>query len=132
MSSGRRAFDIARAYVNHGWDRLATVDNDAESELREALEKPVPQTPAAPPPPPMTVDVARRLLDVDANASAQQVQKAYDELAKAVDPARFKADPQAAARAKELSSRLRVAMELAKASAKDDPLADRFSGLEID
>jgi hypothetical protein len=132
MSSGRRAFDIARAYVNHGWDRLSTVDNEAESELREALEKPVPETPAAPPPPPMTVEVARRLLDVDADASKQQVQKAYDGLAKAVDPARFNADPQAAARAKELSSRLRVAMELAKASAKDDPLADRFSGLEIE
>ena len=132
MSSGRRAFDIARAYVNHGWDRLSTVDDNAETELREALEKPVPQTPAAPPAPPMTVDIARRLLDVDANASAKQVQKAYDELAKAVDPARFSADPQASARAKELSSRLRVALELAKASAKSDPLADRFSGLEIE
>lgn len=128
----RRAFDIARAYVNHGWDRLSTVDGAAETELREALETPAPQTPAAPAPSPMTVDVARRLLDVDANASAQQVQKAYDALAKAVDPARFGADPQAAARAKELSSRLRVAMELAKASAKVDPLADRFSGLEIE
>ncbi|RYG19622.1 hypothetical protein EON82_21225, partial [bacterium] len=116
MSSGRRAFDIARAYVNHGWDRLSTVDNEAEAELREALEKPVPQqTPAATPAPtPMTVDIARRLLDVDANASAKQVQKAYDDLAKAVDPARFSADPQASARAKELSSRLRVALELAK------------------
>lgn len=132
MSTGRRAYDIVRGYVNHGWDRVSGVDDHAEAELRAALETPQPQTPSSPPPPPMTVDVARRLLGVEANASARQVEKAYDELVKAVDPSRFSADPQAAARAKELGSRLRMALELAKANAKSDPISDRFSGLEIE
>jgi hypothetical protein len=135
MSSGRRAYDIVRGYVNHGWDQIAGVDNEAEAELREALANPTPPTsasPTAPLAPPMTLEVARRLLGVEATASARAVQKAYDELAKAVDPTRFGADPQAAARAKELSSRLRVALELAKAHAKSDPLSDRFSALEIE
>lgn len=135
MSSGRRAYDIVRGYVNHGWDKIAGTDDEAEAELREALANPTPPasaTPTTPPAPPMTLDIARRLLGVDANASQRTIQKAYDELATAVDPGRFGADPQAAARAKELSSRLRVAMELAKASAKSDPLGDRFSGLEIE
>ncbi len=135
MSSGRRAYDIVRGYVNHGWDRISGVDDDAEAELRQALENPIPASnaaPGTPPPPPMTLEVARRLLGVEATASARAVQKAYDELAKAVDPTRFGADPQAAARAKELASRLRVALELAKAHAKSDPLGDRFSGLEIE
>lgn len=132
MSAGRRAYDIVRGYVNHGWDRVTGEDDQAEAELRAALESPLPRTPSSPPPPPMTVDVARRLLGVEANASVHDVQKAHDELAKAIDPARFTADPQAAARAKELSSRLLVALELAKANAARDPLKDRFSALEID
>ncbi len=132
MSSGRRAYDIVRGYVNHGWDRVAGVDDQAEAELRAALENPTPPTPATPPPPPMTVDVARRLLGVEANATTRDIEKAYDGLVKAVDPTRFSADPQAAARAKELGSRLRMALELAKANAKSDPLSDRFSGLELE
>ncbi len=133
MSSGRRAYDIVRGYVNHGWDRVSGVDDQAEAELREAMEKPAPPaTPSTPPPPPMTVEIARRLLGVEESASAHQVEKAYDDLMKAIDPGRFTADPQAAARAKELGSRLRMARELARANAKSDPIADRFSGLEIE
>lgn len=133
MNSGRRAYDIVRGYVNHGWDRLSGVDDQAEAELREAMENPAPPpTPAAPAPPPMTVEIARRLLGVEENASARQVEKAYDDLMKAIDPNRFTADPQAAARAKELGSRLRMARELARANAQSDPIADRFSGLEIE
>ena len=133
MSSGRRAYDIVRGYVNHGWDRVAGMDDQAEAELRAALENPLPPTtPAAPATPPMTVDVARRLLGVEEGATARQVERAYDELMKAIDPARFTADAQAAARAKELGSRLRMARELARASAKSDPISDRFSGLEIE
>lgn len=134
MSTGRRAYDIVRGYVNHGWDRVSGVDDKAEAELREALANPTPPStaPAAPKPPPMTVEVARRLLGVNENATAREVQRAHDDLTKAIDPARFEADPQAAARARELSSRLQMALVLAKASAKSDPLADRFSGLEIE
>ena len=98
-----RAYDIVRGYVNHGWERVSNIDPQAEAELRAALETPtMPTTPAAPKAPPMTVDVARRLLGVDENASARAVQKAHDDLAKAVDPSRFDADPQAAARANEV------------------------------
>lgn len=132
MSTGRRAYDIVRGYVNHGWDRVSGVDDTAEAELRAALENPAPPTPAAPTPPPMTVDVARRLLGVEEGASARQVEKAYDDLVKAIDPTRFNADPPAAARAKELGSRLRMARELARANAQSDPISDRFSGLEIE
>ena len=132
MSSGRRAYDIVRGYVNHGWERVAGVDDQAEAELRAALETPSQPATAAPPAPPMTVDVARRLLGVEEGATARQVEKAYDDLVKAIDPARFTADAQAAARAKELGSRLRMARELARASAKSDPISDRFSGLEIE
>ncbi len=140
MSTGRRAYDIVRGYVNHGWDRLTSIDDAAEAELREAMQPTMPPAPpsagnvpeAAPKPPPMSVDIARRLLCVQETASGRQIQKAYDELAKAIDPSRFDADPQAAARAKELGSRLRMALGLAKLHAKEDPLGDRFSGLEID
>ena len=132
MSSGRRAYDIVRGYVNHGWDRVSGVDDQAEAELRAALESPLPPTPSAPPPPPMTVETARRLLGVEETASARGVEKAYDDLVKAIDPARFTADEPAAARAKELGSRLRMARELARANAKSDPISDRFSGLEIE
>lgn len=132
MSSGKRAYDIVRGYVNHGWDRVSGVDENAEAELRAAMENPLPPTTAAPKPPPMTVDVARRLLGVDAAATARTVEKAYDDLMKAIDPVRFTADAPATARAKELGSRLRMARELARANAKSDPIADRFSGLEIE
>lgn len=134
MSTARRAYDIVRGYVNHGWDRVSSLDPQAESELREALANPLPPaaSPTAPKPPPMTLDVARRLLGVAEGASVREVRKAHDDLAKAIDPARFTADEQATARAKELSSRLRMALVLAEANAKSDPIADRFSGLEID
>ena len=132
MSTGRRAYDIVRGYVNHGWDRVAGVDAEAEAELRTAMENPAPPTPSAPLPPPMTVETARRLLGVEEGTSARGVEKAYDDLMKAISPERFTADVQALARAKELGSRLRMARELARASAKSDPITDRFSGLEIE
>ena len=132
MSTGRRAYDIVRGYVNHGWDRVSGIDEGAEAELRAAMEAPTPTTPSAPPSPPMTVEVARRLLGVEPTASAREVERAYDDLVRAIDPDRFTADPQAAARAKELGSRLRMARELSRANAPSDPITDRFSGLEID
>ena len=137
MSTGRRAFDIIRGYVNHGWDQIqGNEESNAEREFREAMASPgtqstptevaLPRKPEAP----MTLESAQKLLGLSPNATSKQIQSAHDELRGMVDPTKFPEGSLEQLRAKEVVRRLTVAKQTMEANV--DPTVKRFERLEID
>lgn len=140
MSSTRRAYDILRGYVNNGWDKITGVEEtDAERELREAMEQPYqprgyaasavgeerPQMVSS-----LSVESARKLLNVSADATTKQIRSAKEKIRADVDPKKFPEGSDAQARAKHLLFMIdgaeRVLVE------NQDPTIRRFEGLQIE
>lgn len=141
MSTGKRAYDLLRGYVNHGWDLLqGREETAADAELRQAVERPYREPSEAelenvrpvstPPKPPMDLATARKLLSLDEKASSKQIHAAYDEIAAVVDPKKFPAGSPADLRARDLLARLSEARRILLANI--DPTVSRFERLEID
>ena|SRR5579862_8662692 len=139
MSTARRAYDILRGYVNHGWDQIqGGQESDAERELREAVERPysppAPQTDDQPRPRTMStavsLETARRLLDVGPDATSKQISAAHQNIRKAVDPTRFPAGSDARARADHLLRLIDASQRVLTENV--DPTIRRFEGLEIE
>ncbi len=125
---------MIRGYVNYGWDSLrGSEESEADKELREAIAQPSP-TVATPthrvPEPPITIDLARRLFDLQPNATSRQIQEAYDKLKSAVAPEKFAAGTEAYERSKQLLRRLDSAKQVLLDNM--DPTVRRFEGLEIE
>src|SRR5579859_6521162 len=97
MSTARRAYDILRGYVNYGWERIQGDQTAAERELREAVDQPyeesaIPQErlpEASGPTVTMSVDSARKLLDVTPTATSKEIAAAHERVRKAIDPGKF-------------------------------------------
>jgi hypothetical protein len=141
MSSGKRAYDILRGYVNHGWDRLqGSEQNTAEAELREALEqplgRPMRQTPesnpetASRPIASISVEAARRLLDVPATATSKQIKAAHDGLRTKLDASRFPAGSEAQERSRHLCFMIDAAQRVLIDNL--DPTIKRFEDLQVE
>lgn len=138
MSTTRRAYDILRGYVNYGWERIQGEQTAAEQELREAVEQPYAESgisqdrlaEAAAPTVSMSVDSARRLLDVNPTATSKEIAAAHERVRKAIDPSKFRSGSDAQGRARHL---LRL-IDGAKRVLEDnlDPTIKRFEGLQIE
>jgi hypothetical protein len=144
MSSGKRAYDLLRGYVNREWDRIQGVDREsAERELYE---------PASPD---LSANVGSRSGDVPmdregfelvarANDRAKAasilgvsptdgfdvIHRAYDRLNKRSDPCNFPAGSAEAVHAMEIRQRVQWAFRLLTEGM--DSTERRFRSLEID
>ena len=82
MNGGKRAYDILRGYINHEWERIqSVVERDAEAELNEAIEGPVPTRSGDAPIKHVAVsdeDSARQILGVGPQATFEEIRAAFD------------------------------------------------------
>ncbi|HRJ27437.1 MAG TPA: J domain-containing protein [Fimbriimonadaceae bacterium] len=134
MSSGRRAYDILRSYVNREWDRLRDLD---EIRARNELDAPTipsspqaPAEPAAPAIPETPQSVARKVLGVEPSAGLDEIQRAYERLCKRAEPSRFAEGSDERKIAEQLRERIDQAFRVLKEDL--DPTEKRFRSLEID
>lgn len=140
MSTGRRAYDILRGYVNREWERIQGVElNDAERELYESMDPGAaaaeaassPQT-AAPAVHYGVVDAAkaREILGVGPDASFADIRASFERITKRSDPANF---PPGSAEAKQADAiHRRVHRAYAILTEGMDATEKRFRSLEID
>jgi hypothetical protein len=140
MSTGRRAYDLLRGYVNREWERIQGVDEiSAEQELNDALEGPVNRNRNV-----TTTfetaeyevvllsdeDKARQILGVANDATFDEIRKAFDRLNDRSDPAKFPVGSPEAEHAAEIRSRVHRAFRIL--SDKFDSTETRFKSLEIE
>lgn len=133
MREAQRAYNLLRAFVNQEFERIRGVD--ASAAWRE-LNEPAPAAPA-PTPEAAPEDVerdleatARTLLNVTAAADFDEVRQAYERISRRVQPEKFDAGSDEAARAQEL---LRKATWAYQYLTKDvAPIERRFRSLEIE
>jgi hypothetical protein len=136
MSTARRAYDVLRGYVSHGWDQLTgDEEKSANDELLQAIESPVPNLKSqssiqAPTEAAITLDQARKLFDVPPNATSQQITEVYDALRSTADLSKFTEGTDAWQRARQVSRRLDAARNILMENI--DPTVRRFERLEIE
>jgi hypothetical protein len=134
MSTGRRAYDMLRGYVNREWDRIKGVEFDsAERELQEALDKPTQRK----------IDLsgmeesivldrqltASKILGVPINAPFSESHKAFERLKKRSDASNFPSGSPEAAQAIEIQRRVQWAYGVLTEGM--DVTEKRFRSLEI-
>jgi hypothetical protein len=136
VSTGRRAYDLLRSYVNSEWDRIQGIERtDAVQELDDAIDATSPNhkfvsIPKAQVPPEDAETYARQVLGVADNADFEALRHAFERLAKRSDPARFPENSAEAAQAKDIQKRIYWAYGLLTQNM--DGTEMRFRSLEID
>ncbi len=139
MSTGRRAYDLLRGYVNSEWERLQGVEqNAAWKELQDATTQTPPADATASPadqvvkakvPVENQAAYARTVLGVGEQASFEEIRKAFERLSKRSDPANFPAGSQESLQASEIQKRVHWAYGLLTENI--DATEKRFRSLEI-
>lgn len=134
MSTGRRAYDMLRGYVNREWDRIKGVEFDeAERELQDALEKPTERKlDLSGMEESLVVDrqlTASKILGVPINAPYAEIQKAFERLKKRSDASNFPSGSAEAAQAIEIQRRVQWAYGVLTEGM--DVTEKRFRSLEI-
>ena len=144
MSTGRRAYDLLRGYVNTEWDRIHRVEDDpASKELAESLLKPNPikststpkgETTTEPGPsaqsPEERCDLARRILGVEGTTKYIEVRRAYERINRRADPSRFPDGTPESRQAAQIQKRVQWAY--AVLCETFDTTEKRFQSLEIE
>ena len=136
MSTGRRAYDVLRGYVNQEWERIRGVDDkDAITELDEAgtvssirIERSVTVEQQIYTTDPQ--DWARRILGVTANADFSEIRKSFEKLNTRADPSKFQAGSPEAKQASDIQRRVQQAYAILAEGV--DTTEKRFKSLEID
>ncbi|MEP0767605.1 MAG: hypothetical protein HRF45_13850 [Fimbriimonadia bacterium] len=146
MSTGDRFYRLLRAYVNHEWDRIRGIVDEAysrsaaEAELNEALNRgqtspatSQPTTPSSTPCPSAKgaedpLDVHFKVLGLPVGSDFALVRHAYERLSHRSDPSRFAEGSEEAVRAEEVHKRVENAYHALRRAL--DPSAARFSDLE--
>ncbi|HRK20762.1 MAG TPA: hypothetical protein PLX06_03095 [Fimbriimonadaceae bacterium] len=139
MSTGRRAYDILRGWVNHEWDRIREIERDlAEDELRQSMDDPtVTRTVTRE----MTESEiaaakedarahARKLLGLSEGASFEEIRKAFDRLNQRSDPAKYPNGSAEQKQAAEIQTRIHWAYT--QLTDGIDNVEKRFRSLEIE
>lgn len=138
MSTGRRAYDILRAYVNHEWDRVQGGGESApsaEEELAQALDKPwtlrpsksEPEAPSLPADP---KERARTILGASEGDDFQKIHAIYVDLMKRCQPSRFPAGSPDRIKAEQIRKMVQDAYAVLTEDV--DETERRFGGLELD
>ena len=139
MSTGRRAYDILRGYVNREWDRLQGIElSDAERELNDSFQPGsaarsgggTPESQVATSHGPLDAAKAREILGVGPEASFADIRKAYDRISQRSDPGNFPPGSVEARQAEEIHRRVHRAYSLLTEGM--DATEKRFRSLEID
>ncbi len=135
VSTGKRAYDLLRAYVGSEWDRIRGVEETfAEQELNQAMQDPAP-APAEPrpvlaTPTPDNMARARQILGVSNSASFADVRQAFERLNKRSSPQNFPPGSTEAGQAAEIQKLVHWAY--AVLSDNVDSTERRFRSLEIE
>jgi hypothetical protein len=144
LSTGRRAYDLLRAYIGHHWERLEDLfEADARKELNDYLKGP--QLPDTPPPipgdapvratdddltKPMSVATAYKVLDLSPDATLAELKATYKRLFERSLPTNF---PEASEERKKAAIvHLRVQEAYEVLLPRLDTRLKRFSSLEIE
>lgn len=125
MSLGRRAYDLLRAYVGREWERIEGVfEKDARSELDQFLKSGEPvQRPASSQPPTveptvpaaqgkMSFESARRVLDLEADATLDDLKRNYKRLSERSLPTNFPEGSEERKKAAQVHLRVQEAYDL--------------------
>lgn len=141
MSSGRRAYNMLRGYINREWDRMQGVDQDkawrelnemvggknAETEARQEVMDTaagnIQQTPED------REEHARKLLGVTKDATFDDIRKTFERLSKRSDPKNFPDNSEEAKQAADIQKKVNWAFLVL--TEKMDATEKRFKSLEI-
>lgn len=137
MSTGRRAYDLLRGFVNTEWERIRGVEaeTDAQRELNEAMDLPNrPRATSAP----VTeealsqdrIERARSILGVAPNATFSDIRKAFERLNKRSDPGNFPEGSTESRQAADIQTQINRAYNVLTEGMDDTE--KRFRSLEID
>lgn len=134
MSTGRRAYDLMRGYVNREWDRIKGVEfDDAERELQDALERPTDRKLDLPSIQETTIVdrqlTASKILGVPINAPFGDIHRSFEKLKKRSDASNFPSGSPEAAQAIEIQRRVQWAYGVL--TERMDVTEKRFRNLEI-
>lgn len=139
MSDIDRVTQLLRAHFGRGWERLKGSDFAAElEELNRSVSGQYSVPPATTPKPeppsalsPEELDAqARKILDVDKDATFREIRQAYDKLKRRCDKSTFEAGSPEEVVAKQL--RARVQWAYSYLSKDVDDVTKRFGSLELD
>lgn len=139
MSTGRRAYDILRGWVNHEWDRIREVERDlAQDELRQSMEVPMVTRSVTREMTDAEVAAAkedarahaRKLLGLEEGATFEDIRKAFDRLNQRSDPAKYPNGSAEQKQAAEIQTRIHWAYT--QLTDGVDNIEKRFRSLEIE
>lgn len=137
MSTGRRAYDILRGYVNREWDRIQGLErSDALRELEDSLDpaspeyRPTPRPKLEDVPPADAKTHARHILGVNDAADFEEIRGAFDKLSKRSDPSRFPEESAESRQAADIQRKIYWAYSVLTEDV--DTTERRFRSLEID
>ena len=133
MSTGRRAYDLLRGYVNRELDRVRGLDRlDAEKELAASLN-PGSSVTQQTSKNGLEIDepaLARKILGVSADADFVTIRKTFERLDRRSDPVNFPEKSLERQQAAELRQRVHWAYSVLTQNVPD--LNKRFGSLEIE
>lgn len=136
MSTGRRAYDVLRGYVNQEWERIRGADDkDALTELDDSVDgksvqarqstavirEYIPEDP---------MGWARRVLGVTQDAEFTEIRKAFERLNSRADPSKFPLGSAEQRQASDIQRRVQQAYGILTEGI--DSTEKRFKSLEID
>lgn len=137
MSTGRRAYDLLRGYVNQEWERirglevwdaLKELDSPVSGKKAEAAEEGATLTSTSKIEDPKAA--ARRILGVSETASFEEIRKAFEKLNKRSDPTNFPKGSEEQIQAISLQKRVNWAYH--QLTDGVDIIEKRFKSLEIE
>lgn len=140
MGEAKRVYDLLRGYVNREYDRIRGVEmDDAQRELDNSLEgytpqprpRTVPRTAGEELQPALSRDErARKILGVTAEATFEDIRRAFERLNKRGDPTRFPANSVEREHAASIQKSVQWAYGVLTANV--DSIEKRFRSLEIE
>lgn len=136
MSTGKRAYNILRGYINREWDRIQGVDRmSAENELNASLQpgqnydKPQTISPNNMPPEDKQAR-ARNLLGVTESDTFNDIRKKFEKLVRRSAPENFPTGSDEARQAAEIQKKVTWAYQVLTEGI--DTTEKRFRSLELE
>lgn len=146
MSSGKRAYDLLRGYVNREWDRIHGIDPfsappdrlSATSEIDDALKHPAPRPVGGSVPAPLLPgerafdprERASAVLGVTVDSEFLVIRRSFERLNKRADPLNFPDGSPEAHQAAQIQRRIQEAYRILTEGM--DISEVRFRSLEIE
>lgn len=133
MSSGRRAYDILRSFVNSEWERIRGIDLDKALAELDAPAAPTVAGSIETAPTLRSSDpkaLARSVLGVSETADFEEIRKAFERLNERSEPARFPEGSEEQKHASQIQTRVNWAYQTLT---EEVPTTEkRFRSLEIE